>query len=550
MSPDGKTAHMTVQQKIGQRFTIGFTGTKISGELRRLVREYKIGNIILFKNMLTNADQAKALCEDIQELVVSETGYPAFISLDQEGGTVVRLPPDMINVPGAMALAASGNMDNIAEAAFITAAELQRTGINLNLAPVLDINCNRDNPVIGIRSFSVQTQEAADCAVAAVRAYNKAGIMCCGKHFPGHGDTSVDSHLDLPLINISLEELEKRELVPFKAAISENIPAIMTAHILFPKIEPEKLPATMSAKILKELLREKLGFEGLIFSDGMEMNAIKNHFGIPRGCVLALSAGVDNVLVCHESPDMEESFKAVKKAYDEGFFDIDEFDASVERILKYKKPRITRMEKGLTRNLKIQKYFIRANPDNPWKSVFNGIQVLNRKKLTKRVTQLTRSTLASNFAGKPPPLGNNPFFAGSLDYRSNIASADPEGSLSFSRWFSEQFGGNFLETPVYPTPEDITGILSAIPEATSIVFGCYNGHLNSGQMELAIALFENAKQKNIPFFCLALRNPWDLHLLPEGAYGLVLWEYTEKSFEAAAAVLRGEFIPTGRINYA
>jgi beta-N-acetylhexosaminidase len=513
---------MTLKQKIGQRFCIGFSGTGLTEEFRRLVREYKVGNVILFSGNLESAEQARVLCNEIQELVKAETGYPAFICIDQEGGPVVRLPQGMVNVPGAMALAASGKTENVSEAARITAAELGRIGVNVNLAPVLDINSNQNNPAIGNRSFSPQAEEATAFGVAAVKAYNEAGLMCCGKHFPGHGDTSVDSHLDLPLVNRSLEELKRRELVPFKAAIDAGIPAIMTTHILFPKIEEKKLPATMSDIILKGILRQKLGFKGLIFSDGMEMDAVKKFYGVPHGCFLALSAGVDIVFICHESPDMEVSLGEINSAFEKGRFDAAEFDASVERILRYKE-----LYAGYGTSL----------AENSWQSQNNS---------------LMRSTLASNECGNVPPkgapsLGDRPFFAGCLAYRSTIASATPDSELSFPRWFAEKFGGSFQETPVNPDPADIAGTISAMPLSSAVVFGTYNGHLNRGQMELARALFETAKQRGIPFALLALRNPWDISLLPDGVYGLALWEYTEKSFEAAAAVFRGEFIPSGRL---
>jgi len=509
---------MSLQQKIGQRFALGFSGSSVSGELRRLVSKYKIGNVILFAHNLENTVQARALCDEIQKLVRSETGYPAFIAIDQEGGSVVRLPADMANVPGAMALAASGNPDLVKEAAAITAAELGSIGVNLNLAPVLDVNCNRDNPAIGNRSFSSDPEKAALFASAAIQTFHEARLMCCGKHFPGHGDTGVDSHLDLPVVNKNFDELEKNELVPFRAAIGAGIPAIMTTHILFPQIEPEKIPATMSDKILKGLLRQKLGFEGLILSDGMEMKAIREHFGIPFGCVKALCAGVDIVLICHESPDMEESINEVINEYERGFFNICEFDASVERIFRYKE--------------QYAQYPSRCSPTPP------------REKFRERINQLTRFTIASNAADKAlPSLGENPFFAGCLPYRSTIASTAPDSLISFSRWFAGRFGGNFMETPVNPDTADIGNVVAAVPSATSIIFGTYNGHLNHGQMKLACSLYEISRQRDIPFACLVLRNPWDISLLPEGACGLVLWEYTENSFEAAAAVFRGEFIP-------
>jgi len=517
---------MTTKQKIGQRFGLGFSGTAVSGELRRLVREYKVGNVILFKENLESAAQARALCSDIQALVKDETGYLAFIAIDQEGGAVTRLPEDMVNVPGAMALAASGNAENVSLAARITAAELRRIGVNFNMAPVLDINCNWDNPVIGNRSFAPNAADAASFAAAAINAFAEEGLMCCGKHFPGHGDTAVDSHLDLPLVNLSLDELEARELIPFRAAITAGIPAIMTTHILFPQVESEKLPATMSEKILKALLRERLGFGGLIISDAMEMKAIKDYYGVPRGCALALAAGVDIVYVCHESPDMEASLREALCAFEDDSIDAKELDASVERILRYKE--------------RYAAFGLNAGED----SIEKISEKISRRK--EQNAALTRSTLAASEQGKaPPPLGDKPFFTGCLAYRSTIASAKPDSSLSFASWFAEKFGGSFRETPVNPNTEEIAGVVSALPPAASIVLGTYNGHINRGQIDLARALFEAAQSRRIPFMVVALRNPWDLSLLPQGVYGLAAWEYSIKSFEAIAAVFRREFKPSG-----
>jgi beta-N-acetylhexosaminidase len=513
---------MTIQQKIGQCFGIGFSGTRVSEDLRRLIKEYKVGNVILFRDNIESACQVRTLCREIQALVKDETGYPAFIAIDQEGGAVTRLPPDMVNVPGAMALAASGSADNVSLAARITAAELRRIGVNLNLAPVLDINCNRDNPVIGNRSFAPNAADAASFAAAAVKAFAKEGLMCCGKHFPGHGDTAVDSHLDLPLVDLSLDELEARELIPFRAAIEAGIPAIMTTHILFPQIESDKLPATMSGKILKGLLRERLGFNGLIISDAMEMRAIKDYYGIARGCTLALAAGVDIVYVCHDPLDMEASLREISFACEDGRINAKELDASMERVLSYKE--------------RYGAFGLDATEDT--------IEDISRRK--EQNAALMRSALAAREKGSsPPPLGDHPFFLGCLAYRATIASTNPAASLSFAPWFAEKLGGSFRETAVNPDSEEIAGIVSTMPQASSIVLGTYNGDINRGQIDLASALYKAAERKKIPFVVVSLRNPWDFSLLPQGIYGLAAWEYSLKSFEAVAAALRGEFKPSG-----
>ncbi|MDR3139523.1 MAG: glycosyl hydrolase family 3, partial [Treponema sp.] len=201
---ENRVSAMTVAEKTGQRFALGFAGKTLPPEFRRLVKEYKAGNVILFRENLESASQARRLTDEIRALIGEETGFPPFIALDQEGGVVTRLPGDMVNVPGAMALAAAGDSRAVYEAARITAGELERIGVNLNLAPVLDVNSNPDNPVIGVRSFGSKPELAAALGARAVQAYADAGLLCCGKHFPGHGDTATDSHLDLPRVDKDL----------------------------------------------------------------------------------------------------------------------------------------------------------------------------------------------------------------------------------------------------------------------------------------------------------------------------------------------------------
>ena len=210
---------MDIREKIGQRLVFGFPGTTIPAEFAALVREYKIGNVILFRYNIESLPQLARLCADIQELVRGVTGRDAFITIDQEGGMVTRLPWDAVNVPGSMALAATGKPENAVLAAEITARQLRGVGVNFNLAPDLDVNSNPMNPVIGVRSFGDDPQSVALFGTKAVEGYKNGGMLCCGKHFPGHGDTAVDSHIGLPCIEKTMDELEACELISFRAAI-------------------------------------------------------------------------------------------------------------------------------------------------------------------------------------------------------------------------------------------------------------------------------------------------------------------------------------------
>lgn len=327
---------MTLQEKIGQRLIGGFPGTEMTEEFIRIVKQYKIGNVILFKHNVVNRQQLKKLCEDIQTLIHRETGHSAFITIDQEGGVVTRLPDDAVNVPGGMALAATGDPENARLAAAITARELHALGVNFNFAPDTDINNNPDNPIIGSRCFGDTPQQVAEYAVAQLTGYQENNMLASAKHFPGHGDTGSDSHISLPLIDKSLNQLEQMELVPFQAMIDAGCPCIMTTHILFPQIEPKKLPATMSRTIVTGLLKEKMGFQGLVVSDCMEMDAIKKFYGTAEGAAAAAAAGVDLIIVSHTETLLEQAAIRMEKAVLDGDIPLAELDASVEKILRYK----------------------------------------------------------------------------------------------------------------------------------------------------------------------------------------------------------------------
>ncbi len=261
---------MDWKMQIGQRIAGGFPGKEMDAEFIRMVKEYKVGNVILFEHNIESMPQIKRLCREIQKLVREETGHSAFIFIDQEGGAVTRLPLDGCSVCGAMAVTATGEAENAGILAGITARELRSAGVNFNLAPDMDVNNNPDNPVIGVRSYSDQAETVAEYGVAAIKGYQAENFPVCVKHFPGHGDTATDSHLGLPMIDKSLEELEKLELIPFRAAIENGIPAVMTSHILFPQLEKEKIPCTMSRHIITDILKGKLGFRGMVLSDCME----------------------------------------------------------------------------------------------------------------------------------------------------------------------------------------------------------------------------------------------------------------------------------------
>lgn len=289
----------TLRRDIGQLLIGSLPGTTITAEIRSLAREFSLGGVTLFARNIEAPEQVAELAVDVQSLAAE---LPLWVSVDQEGGRVARLKKPFTEWPPMAALGRSGSVDLAARFAAALAAELKAVGITLDYAPVLDIHTNPRNPVIGDRALAEDADAVARLGAAIVRGLQDNGVAACGKHFPGHGDTSVDSHLDLPLVEHPPDRIRRVECVPFRAAIEAEVAFIMTAHVLVPSLDGEK-PATLSPRIVRALLREELGFAGVILSDDLEMKAIARACAVPDAAVQAIAAGCDGVLVC--SGDVE-----------------------------------------------------------------------------------------------------------------------------------------------------------------------------------------------------------------------------------------------------
>ena len=290
-----------LRRRIGQLLIAGFDGHTIPVELRSLAREFGLGGVILFRRNVAEPEQVAELSFEAAHLL---RDLPLWVAVDQEGGRVARLKAPFTEWPPMITLGRSGDAGLAERFARALAAELKAVGITLDFAPVLDIATNPANPVIGDRALSDNADEAARLGAAIIRALQAEGVAACGKHFPGHGDTSVDSHDALPLVEHPIEQLRDRELKPFKAAVEADVAAIMTAHLFMPALDEER-PATLSRRIVTGLLREELGFEGLILSDDLEMKAISAAHPVPASAVLAIEAGCDGVLICGAAYDLQ-----------------------------------------------------------------------------------------------------------------------------------------------------------------------------------------------------------------------------------------------------
>lgn len=331
-----RLGQMSLRDKIGQMLLCGFHGTEPEGEVQTLLRDYPVGGVIYFTRNVVSPEQVERLSDGLQHTARAGGNVPLWIAIDQEGGMVARITQGITLMPGQMATAAAGSVQDAYDAAHISGMELKSMGINMNFAPVLDVNNNANNPVIGVRSFGESPEAAAEFGTAAITGFQNAGIAATAKHFPGHGDTDTDSHLDLPVIPHDRARVNQIELVPFRAAIAAGVDAVMSAHIYFPALETERLPVTLSHSVLTGLLRKELGYEGMIVTDCMEMKAIANHYGTVQAAVMAVEAGADLVLISHTAQLQKEAFEALMNAVSSGRISERRIDESVKRLLMYK----------------------------------------------------------------------------------------------------------------------------------------------------------------------------------------------------------------------
>jgi beta-N-acetylhexosaminidase len=295
----------------GQRLMLGFDGAELNSDLKYLIREMKIGGIILFSRNIPgspqNPEQLKQLCQSAQEYAASCGLPPLFISIDQEGGRVARLRSPFTQFSGNPTIKSEDDAEAVAKT---MAAELNSVGINMNLAPVMDVA--DDKSLMADRVFGSDPQWVSRMGVKMIETLQTNGIMAVAKHFPGIGRTNLDSHLDLPVFDATKSEMDKIELLPFNAAVQHHVAGIMLSHILYKQLDPE-FPASLSVPIARDLLRREMGFDGLVMTDDLDMGAIAKHYDLATCIRQILLAEIDIVLVCAKSPKVETAFEEILK---------------------------------------------------------------------------------------------------------------------------------------------------------------------------------------------------------------------------------------------
>lgn len=516
---------LTFDEQIGQTIMAGFHGTIPSPEILDLVQRQQVGSVLLFSRNLRDAGQVHQLTARLQA-AARDAGhrYPLLIAIDQENGIVQRLGDAATIFPGNMALGASRSEDLAYRIARATGNELHALGINFNLAPVVDVNNNPANPVIGVRSFGENAQFVAGMGAAMVRGYREAGVISCLKHFPGHGDTAVDSHLALPSIPHSPDRLDALELVPFKSGMQAGAESVMVAHIAFPSLEQEGLPATLSPAIVQGLLRAQLDFEGVILSDCLEMQAISSTFGVERASVMALQAGIDLVLVSHHYELQRGSIEAIREA------------VQANRLAR----EVIERAAGRVQRLKARSLSWDALPDSRELPTLIG----NESHRQLQSEAYARSITMVRNEQRLVPLRLEPA-------QRLVVLALPRitATLVEDRYYHDNLLLDILRqyhpnTHIQDAAKlDGEGLLHTTNDLDTYIVATVNAHLDKEQARPVRKLVEAGRR----IIGLALRDPYDLQAFPQLHTYLACYEYTVPALQAAARVLFGEERATGQL---
>jgi beta-N-acetylhexosaminidase len=524
---------MTLEEKVGQLFvTYGYGATVDTVDarnqtahgvdtIRQLIDTYKLGGVIYFawSDNVNDPHQIANLSNGVQDAALDQRmGIPMLISTDQEQGIVVRVGPPATQFPGNMALGAGRSAEDAFTAARVTGKELRALGINQNYAPVADVNVNPLNPVIGVRSFSENAELAAELTAAQVDGYQqREGVVATAKHFPGHGNTDVDSHIGVPIIHHTEEEWWAVDAPPFQAAIDEGIDAIMTAHLIVPSLDPAEDPATLSQPIITGMLRDELGYDGVVVTDSLGMEGVREHYGDDRVPVLAIQAGVDMLLM---PPDIDLAYNAVLDAVRDGEISEKRIDESVYRILRLK------FERGLFRNAHVEV-----------DKVDEIVGIPQHLDAAQAVTDRT-TTLVANDADLLP-LG-----PGDRDVLVTGWGASTTQTLA-GAMAERGAATDVVETGPNPSQEAIGRAVAAAEGSDLVVVTTMNAWTNAnvGQRDLVGALVATGT----PVVAVGVRDAYDVAYLPGVETYLATYSYTAGALEAAVRVLFGENDPRGRL---
>ncbi|MFF8945295.1 glycoside hydrolase family 3 protein [Streptomyces sp. NPDC014864] len=536
-------SRMTLEEKVGQLFVMRVYGhsatapdqTDIDANLKEigvrtaaeLIARYRVGGIIYFTWAHNTRDphQIADLSNGIQRASLEQPrGLPVLVTTDQEHGIVCRVGKPATLFPGAMAIGAGGSPTDARALGRISGAELRAMGINQDYSPDADVNVNPANPVIGVRSFGADPDAVAALVAAEVEGYQGSRVAATAKHFPGHGDTATDSHYGFPVITHSRDLWEKLDAAPFRAAIEAGIDSIMTAHIQFPALDDSGDPATLSHPILTGILRGELGYDGVVVTDSLGMQGVRTKYGDDRVPVLALKAGVDQLL---NPPSLDVAWNAVLQAVREGELTEARLDESILRILRLK----TRL--GLFEQPYASQARVATTVGNPAHQ-YTAARIADRTPTLlvnrDRLLPLSRSE-------------HRRLLVVGADPASPSGTTGPPTGVLAAAFTELGFTATVLSTGITPSAATIDKAVAAARDADAVVVGTYNVGAGSSQRTLVQRLVATGR----PVVAIAIRNPYDVAQLPSVPAFLAAYSWTDVELRAAARVVAGRVEPNGKL---
>lgn len=498
---------MTLEQKIGQLLIVGWQSDNVD-DIVELIKEYHFGNIILFTRNIKNAEHLKMMTEKIQEAALKYNGVPALIGIDQEGGNVRRVYNQVTKVPSHMAIGSASYADPMAayNIGKIIGQELKDLGVNYNIAPVADVNSNPYNPVIGIRAFSDDPYLVSKLAMDFSKGLEKNNVLSSYKHFIGHGNVIVDSHLDLPHLDTSLEDLMKNELVPYLNK-EYKPPSIMTAHILYSAID-NRFPATISKKVIHDFLRKELKYDGLVISDCFEMESITRAFSLTEAAVFAVKATVDIIMISHTFGRQLTVRNAILNAVEKGTITNEELDERVNKVLKHK-----------------EKYTKKYKSD---------VNYENNKKIANLISEKSVALIS----GKPFRIDNETIVIGVTNYLSTIAEDSNVENIDVAKAIGEEFSIAYrsIDSKNFNVNE-----IGQLAKGKKVILALTDSHITLVQRVLYAQLVQSVEK----LMLISMRTPYDVLGQEEPDCHYATFEYTTRSVKSLLKVLRGA-IAVGR----
>ncbi len=507
-------ASLSLEQKVAQLIHVDVPGLELDAETIAHLEQHAFHGVILFAHNVLDREQVVRLVDKIHDTLA----IVPWISIDQEGGLVDRVRfPEMSLSPGLMALGATDDPARVEAAHRIMGRELADLGVHIDFAPCLDVNVNPHNPIIGARSLGENPERVGELGRAAIRGLRQGGVAACAKHFPGHGDTSMDSHMALPTVAHPRERLEQVELAPFRAAVAEEVEAMMTAHIVFPAYD--SLPATLSKTILTDLLRKEMGYQGVIVTDSLSMKAIADHYGMGEATVRSVEAGADLVLALGPIADQRAAFQALLEAARSGRISEGRLDESLERLFALKR-----------------RFHNRPNLKPGFDQVAHAREM--REIAAAGVTVVRNEDLLPLRPGKV------------LVLTPDLLPLTPLGEMATSTslaTFMHAHQGEVMDQKFHFS--GISGpahheVVARAAEADTVVLALYaRNRLSDPQRELAEAVLA-ANPRTV---LVSLSSPYLLLDLPQAQACVLGYNYTPLTLEAVAEVLLGKRSATGRL---